>query len=81
MVHTVNLCPYLQGVSAVRLFPLSGHILLSCSMDCKIKVSYFSVFMYMFYTILEHRQCNLGYINVWYFYQIPFVCVAFILLT
>ncbi|XP_010212724.1 PREDICTED: pre-mRNA-processing factor 17 [Tinamus guttatus] len=27
-----------KGVSAVRLFPLSGHIMLSCSMDCKIKL-------------------------------------------
>ncbi|XP_052391874.1 pre-mRNA-processing factor 17-like [Carassius gibelio] len=27
-----------KGVSAIRLFPLSAHLLLSCSMDCKIKL-------------------------------------------
>ncbi|KAM4695225.1 pre-mRNA-processing factor 17 [Discoglossus pictus] len=27
-----------KGVSAVRLFPHSGHLMLSCSMDCKIKL-------------------------------------------
>lgn len=33
-----------KGVSAVRLFPLSAHLLLSCSMDCKIKVNGFKAY-------------------------------------
>ncbi|XP_029451139.1 pre-mRNA-processing factor 17 isoform X2 [Rhinatrema bivittatum] len=36
-----------EGVSAVRLLPVSGHLLLSCSMDCKIKL----------WEVYQERRC------------------------
>lgn len=37
-----------KGISAIRWFPRSAHLLMSCSMDCRVKV--FILFIY-FYTI------------------------------
>ncbi|XP_075059013.1 pre-mRNA-processing factor 17 [Mixophyes fleayi] len=42
-----------KGVSAVRLFPLSGHLLLSCSMDCKIKL----------WEVYNERRCLRSFIG------------------
>ena len=56
--------PFIQGVSAVRLFPLSGHLLLSCSMDCKIKVSFGwsreeSEVAQLYLTLCDPMDCSL----------------------
>ncbi|KAJ6660239.1 hypothetical protein lerEdw1_017939 [Lerista edwardsae] len=47
----------LLGVSAVRLFPLSGHLLLSCSMDCKIKL----------WEVYGERRCLRTFIVIFFF--------------
>lgn len=42
-----------QGVSAIRLFPRSAHLLLSSSMDCKIKVGEFINLYSVFFAFLS----------------------------
>ena len=38
LIHTWS--GHSKGISAIRWFPLSAHLMLSCSMDCKVKVSF-----------------------------------------
>lgn len=42
-----------KGVSAIKFFPKSAHLLLSCSMDCRVKVSFWSDFFQEFYIRLN----------------------------
>lgn len=37
-----------KGISAIRWFPRSAHLLMSCSMDCRVKVSKLIICSYFF---------------------------------